>query len=80
MIHPIAWLAGEEQPTQATGTGVGSQTINGVRRCLMLAVLALDFLAVSLAFSGAPQYGLLVSVPAWTLWWMHRNTYRKEVR
>ncbi len=80
MIRPIAWLAGEDQSNRPTGIGVGSQTVNGVRRCLMLAVLSLDFLAVSLAFSGAPQYGLLVSVPAWILWWMYRNTYRKEVR
>ncbi len=80
MIRPIAWLAGEDQPSRPTGVGVGSQTVNGVRRCLAFAVVSLDLLVLSLAFSGAPEYGLVVSVPAWILWWMHRNTYRKEVR
>ena len=78
MIHPITWLAGEEEPNRPTGLGVGSQTVNGLRRCLAGAIFALDLLGLACVFAGTPQYGLMVCIPAGLLCWMLRNLHRRE--
>ena len=78
MIHPIAWFAGQDQPNRPTGLGLGSQTINGLRRCLAAGIFSLDLLVVAFVLSGTPEYGLIVSIPAGVLCWMLRNLQRRE--